>query len=142
MTEANLESGARLRRVGAGEDLESEKSGNARGFLFPCKRGILLGPLGISSVDARPFRREFEAQWRERVNRARSRNEEKLAIRRQMVGERLEWPISLAPDPDGRFALNQALKEESAARTEYMRLLRIYAGLILHGTPPEEEPGS
>jgi len=93
-------------------------------------------------VDARPFRREFEAQWRERVNRARSRNEEKVAIRRQMVGERPVWPISLAPDPDGRFALNQALAEESAARTEYMRLLRIFAELILHGTSPEEEPGS
>ena len=92
-------------------------------------------------MDAKPFRHEVEAAWRERVDRARSRYEEKLAMRRQMVGERLEWPISLSPDPDGRFALNQALKEESAARTEYMRILRIYTELILHGTPPEEEPG-
>ena len=93
-------------------------------------------------MDARPFRREVEAVWLERLKRARSRYEEKMAIRRQMVAERPVWPISLAPDPDGRFALTLALKEESAARTEYMRLLRIYAGLILHGTPPEEEPGS
>ena len=93
-------------------------------------------------MDARSFRREVEAAWRERVNRARSRNEEKVAIRRQLVGERPVWPINLAPDPDGRFALNLALQEESAARTEYMRLLRIFTELILHGTPPEEEPGS
>jgi hypothetical protein len=93
-------------------------------------------------VDARPFRREFEAQWRERVKRARVPYEEKVAIRRQMVAEHPVWPINLAPDPDGRFALHQALKEESAARTEYMRLMRIFTELILHGTPPEEEPGS
>jgi uncharacterized NAD(P)/FAD-binding protein YdhS len=102
------------------------------------KRGYTIEDI----VDARPSRRELGAAWRQRVDRARSRYEEKLAIRRQMVGERLEWPISLAPDPDGRFALNQALKEESAARTEYMRLLRIFTELILHGTPPEEDPGS
>jgi hypothetical protein len=97
---------------------------------------------GISRVDTRLFRRELEATWRERVNRARVRYEEKMAIRRQMLAERPEWPMSLAPDPDGRFALNLALKEESAALTEYMRLLRIYTKLSLHGTPPEEDPGS
>ena len=72
---------------------------------------------------------------------ARSRYQEKAAIRRQMVAHRLVWPISLEPDADGRFALYRALHEESAARTEYMRLLTIYTELILHGTPPEEEPG-
>ena len=93
-------------------------------------------------MDAKPFRREFEAQWRERVDGARARYEEKVSIRRQMVAERPVWPINLAPDPDGRFPLNLALREESAARTEYMRLLRIFTDLILHGTPPGEEPGS
>ena len=93
-------------------------------------------------MDARPFRREVEAQWRERLECARAHYEEKVAIRRQMVAERPVWPINLAPDPDGRFALNQALKEESAARTEYMRLLRIFTELILHGTPSGEESDS
>jgi hypothetical protein len=92
-------------------------------------------------VGATPFRREVEADWLERLKRARSRYEEKVAIRQKIVAERPVWPINLAPDPDGRFALNLALKEESA-RTEYMRLLRIFTELILHGTPPEEEPGS
>jgi hypothetical protein len=50
--------------------------------------------------------------------------------------------MSLEPDPDGRLALYRALHEESAARTEYMRLLTIYTELILHGMPPEEKPGS
>ena len=93
-------------------------------------------------MDARSFRREVEAGWRERVNRARVRYEEKVAIRRQMVAERPIWPINLEPDPDGRLALNLALQEESAARTEYMRLLRVFTELILHLIPPGEEPGS
>jgi len=97
-------------------------------------------------VAAGSSRRELEAAWRaawrERLSRARSRYQEKAAIRRQMVAERPVWPISLEPDPDGRLALYRALQEESAARTEYMRLLTIYTELILHGTPPEEAPGS
>ena len=76
------------------------------------------------------------------MKRARARYEEKVAIRKQMVDERKVWPINFGPDPDGRFALHLALQEESAARTEYMRLLRIFTALTLHGTPPEEEPGS
>ena len=89
-----------------------------------------------------PLRRELEAEWHQRLNRARSRYEEKLAIRKEMLAERSVWPINLQPDPDGRFALNLARQEESAARTEYMRVLKIFLQLILHGTPPKEEPGS
>ena len=119
---------------------------------------VSFAPSGVSPVDARSFLREVEAAWLERLKRARSRYQEKVAlerlkrarsryaekvsIRQKMVAERPAWPISLAPDPDGRFALNLALREESAARTEYMRLLRIYTGLILHGTPPDEDPDS
>ena len=89
-----------------------------------------------------PSRRELEAAWYRRLSRARSRYEEKFAIRKEMVGKRSVWPIDREPDPDGRFALHLALQEESAARTEYMRVLRIFTRLILHGTPPEEDPDS
>jgi hypothetical protein len=91
-------------------------------------------------VDARPSRRELEAAWRERVNRARSRYEEKVAIRKEMLAERSVWTINREPDPDGRFALHLALQEESATRGEYMRVLRIFSKLILDGTLPEEDP--
>ena len=93
-------------------------------------------------MDARPFRREVEAAWQQRLDRARSRYEEKVAIRQKMVAERKVWPINLAPDPDGRFALHLALQEESVARQEYMRVLRIFMKLILHGTPPDEDSDS
>jgi hypothetical protein len=59
-----------------------------------------------------------------------------LAERRGRV-----WPINLEPEPDGTFALHPALQEESAALTEYMRILSIFNEFMREGTPPEEEPG-
>ena len=92
---------------------------------------------------ARPSRRELQAAWQQRLKRARSLYAEKVAIRKEMLAERRGrvWPINLEPDPDGRFALHLALQEESAARTEYMRILRIANELIREGTLREEEPG-
>jgi hypothetical protein len=88
-----------------------------------------------------PSRRQ--AAWRQRLKRARSLYAEKVAIRKELLSERRDpvWPINLAPDPGGRFALHQALQEESAARTEYMRILRIFNELMREGTLPDEEPG-
>ena len=51
-------------------------------------------------MDARPVRREVEAAWLERLKLARSRYEEKVAIRRKMVAERPVWPINPESDPD------------------------------------------
>ena len=93
-------------------------------------------------MDAKPLRRELEAAWREGVDSVRARYAEKVAIRRQVVAERPVLPMCLEPDLDGRFALHLALQEESAARTEYMRVLTIHTELILRGMPPEKEPGS
>ena len=76
------------------------------------------------------------------MDRPHSRYEEKAAIGKKMVAERSVWPINREPDPDGRYALSVALQEESAARTEFMRVLTIHTDLILHRTPPEERPGS
>ena len=92
---------------------------------------------------ARPSRRELQAAWQQRLKRARSLYVEKVAILKEMLAERRGrvWPINLEPDPDGRFALHLALQEESAARTEYMRILRIVNELIREGTLREEEPG-
>jgi hypothetical protein len=102
----------------------------------------MLSRIGYSPVDLGRSRRELKAAWRKRVDRARSRYEEKAAIRKKMVAERSVWPINREPDPDGRYALSVALQEESAARTEFMRLLTIHTELILHETPPEEQRGS
>ena len=103
------------------------------GGLFVCFR---------QPVDARSSRHKLEAEWHQRLKRARSRYEGRVAIRKEMLAERSERPISLQPDPDGRFALHLALQEETTARTEYMRVLNIFLNLILHGTPPEVGLGS
>jgi hypothetical protein len=76
------------------------------------------------------------------IEACRALYEEKAAVRKQMLAERSVWPINRQPGPDGRFALHLALQEESAARAKYMRVLRIFTRLILHGTPPEEDPDS
>ncbi len=85
----------------------------------------------------------MQAAWQQRVKRARSLFAEKAAILKELLSERSDpvWPMNLAPDPDGRFALHQALQEESAARTESMRILRIFNELTREGTLPDEEPG-
>ena len=92
---------------------------------------------------ARPSRRELQAAWQQRLKRARSLYAEKVAIRKEMLAKRRGRvrPINLEPDPDGRFGWHLALQEESAARTEYMRILRIVNELIREGTLLEEEPG-
>jgi hypothetical protein len=89
-----------------------------------------------------PSRRELKAAWQQRLKRARSLYTEKVAIRKEMVRRGRVWPINREPDPDGRLALHQALQEESAARTEYMRILRIFNDLMREGKLPEEDPGS
>ena len=61
---------------------------------------------------------------------------------KEMLAERSVWLINLQRDPDGRFALHLALQEESTARTEYLRVLKIFMKLIPDGTPPGEEPVS
>jgi hypothetical protein len=56
--------------------------------------------------------------------------------------ERLALPKNEGFDPDGGFALHQALRRESDALTEYKRILTIFSELILHGTVPDEAPDS
>jgi hypothetical protein len=97
-------------------------------------------------VDARRSRRELEAARRERVDRARSRYEEKAAIRKEMVAKRSVWPINREPDPDGRYVLSVALQEESAARTAFMCGLTIHSELrtylinpVWHRSPSNQQ---
>jgi len=98
--------------------------------------------LALNPVARGPSRR-VQAAWQQRLKRARSLYSEKVAITKQLFAERRTrvWPINLGPDPDGRFALHLALQEESAARAEYMRILKIFNELMREEKLPEEEPG-
>jgi hypothetical protein len=63
-------------------------------------------------------RRKLEAAWRERLDHALTRYREKAAIVRLLMTERLALPKNEGFDPDGAFALHQALRRESEALTE------------------------
>jgi hypothetical protein len=88
-----------------------------RAWLFACSRTWYSF---ANLVDPGPSRRKLEAEWHQRLKRARSRYERKVAIRKEMLAEHSEWPINLQPDPDGRFALHLALQKESSLSSSFM----------------------
>jgi hypothetical protein len=81
------------------------------------------------------MRRELEAAWQRRVSHAQARYQEKAAIVRLLMTERLALPKNEGFDPDGAFALHQALRRESKARREYTRVLTIFSERILTTVP-------
>ncbi len=80
-------------------------------------------------------RKELEDRWRERLDTAR--HDYDVAVLRfdTVLSDQIKHPL---PAPDGSRSVRLARCEESAARNEYMRLLRIFTDLIVHGTIPEE----
>jgi hypothetical protein len=94
-------------------------------------------------VDTQPSRSTLEDAWRERVNRARTQYERTAAICAELLAERmLAFPAQPTPDPDGTLTLRHALRRETEALNEYMRVLRIYTDLHVHGVVPEEHPAA
>ena len=81
-------------------------------------------------------RRELEAEWRERLTHARMRYREKAAICAALMAERVQSPSAPIADPDGAFALQHALRLESAALAEYRWTLRLFTDLVVHGIVP------
>ena len=88
-------------------------------------------------------RQELHAAWRQRVNRARQRYKQQVAICVELQAERLlAYRMPSLPDPDGMLGLNQALRAERDALKELTRVTRIYLDLLKHGTVPDEDPDS
>ena len=77
--------------------------------------------------------------WRERVLLARKKYELAVGQCRQIVKEQQQWPL---PAPDGSTAVKNALLQESLAREEYMRVLRIFTDLTIHGKLPGNVPNN
>ena len=76
-------------------------------------------------------RQALEAKWRERLENARTRYE---AARAAVQGARESQHA-----PDDSFVLDNALRAEHHALTEFNRVTRILNDLVAHGTIPEEE---
>ena len=76
-------------------------------------------------------RQALGAIWRERLENARTRYE---AAQAAVQGAR-ESQLS----PDDSFVLDNALRAEHHALTEFKRVTRILNDLVAHGTIPDED---
>ena len=81
---------------------------------------------------------ELENIWRERVRQARLRYEQESKAFRETWGEHFQNLLGL----EGSLAIQQALKRESAALKEYVRVLSAFADLVLTGKAPREHAAS
>jgi hypothetical protein len=84
-------------------------------------------------------RRELEATCLQRVNQARLRYKQKVAVCKALLDEHPGLPCNPASDPDGTLALEQALQRKSEALEDYSRAVRIYTRLMVRGMVPTEE---
>lgn len=84
-----------------------------------------------------PFpKHEQEDLWRGKLRLARERYEEAAKAFRTTWAEHFEP----RPTTDSTFAIQHARKLESQALAEYMRVLKIFTDLLLHGKIPQEPP--
>ena len=79
-------------------------------------------------------RQTLEDRWRREVHFTYSRYQ----AAKEAVHKARELRVD-APSPDGVFALNQALRIESAALTEYKRVLQVFTDLLIDGKIPPEK---
>ena len=85
--------------------------------------------------DAAPNREALEQLWRDRVNDVKLR----LDFARSYAKEvREDVHRGAVPSPDGSFAYQRALRMETLALAEYVRVMRIFSALVLEGKIPDE----
>lgn len=84
---------------------------------------------------------QLELSWHKRVSQARERYVFKAKLCNLLLAELTEtFPKILRSDPDSTLARHQVLQREFEALQEYMRVLRIYTGLVTQGKVPLEDP--
>ena len=84
-----------------------------------------------------PSQKLLEDLWRERLDAHRVSYQQAKIGYAQAIKQGAEGSC---PGVDGSFAIQKALRAENRALSEYLRVLRIFTELILHGNVPEE-PG-
>jgi predicted alternative tryptophan synthase beta-subunit len=80
-------------------------------------------------------RLELQGRWRDRLETARQKYNVAVVQCTTVKAEQTQCSL---PAPDGSHAFRIARQEESAARNEYMRLVRVVNDLIIQGIIPEE----
>lgn len=81
-------------------------------------------------------RYDLERLWRERVNGALVNYQRAKNLCSERV---VELQTGMTPSPDGNLAVTWASHAESAALKEYLRVLRIFADLVVNGHIPNEQ---
>ncbi len=81
----------------------------------------------------RKQKRQLEAIWRQKLNEA----EEAYGIALAHV-QKIQAEYGSMPTSDGNFDLEQALKFQEMATTEYARVLQTFTRLVLYGEEPSE----
>jgi hypothetical protein len=86
----------------------------------------------MAPIPNRP-RQDVELYWRERVRAARIKYDLVIAESRKVLEEQTDLA-----SPDATAALRRVRQQESLARDEYMRVLKIFTELTVDGKMPEE----
>jgi hypothetical protein len=104
--------------------------------VISCARASLQMPMEPFGENSIRRRQEIEELWLSRL---------KQAAEHHRIVKTQSWEIlkkfngGLFAPQDGSFAAKQALEEESAARAEYLRLLKIFTDLTINNKLPPEE---
>jgi hypothetical protein len=80
-------------------------------------------------------KRELEDVWRERLREARRKYEEAANAFKATWGEHFESRLTVDPT----HAIEQARNVESRALSQYMRVLKVFTDLVVHGKLPPED---
>lgn len=83
-------------------------------------------------------REESEAIWQKRLEDAKQRLEFASNYLQEVRDDLNSGGVSLA---DGHFAYRRAIRAERIARSEFLRVLRIFHDLVVNGKLPAEEHG-
>jgi hypothetical protein len=86
-------------------------------------------------ADHEPNRAQLEEIWGARLKQSRTAYQFATAQFAKALSEQNQ---RLTPAPDGVLAVRQARLQETTARNEYMRVLRIFTELVVSGKPPTE----
>ena|SRR5271165_1334080 len=79
---------------------------------------------------------EMEDLWRTRLAEAKRNYHQATTQFRLAADEHRKGEI---PSPDGSLRLSQAISAEARARGEYVRILRLFTDLIMHGRAPKDQ---
>jgi len=83
---------------------------------------------------------EIEDRWRTRLAEAKRNHDQAVAHFRRAAEE---YRVKEIPASDGSLGLHQAISGESRARREYIRVLRLFTDLVVHGKIPQDDgPGA